>query len=237
MCIYIYTYLSLSLSPSLFSSSLRVTCFQFIACSLVLLVFFIFLSHISPSLSPLRCSSPSLSIYHWQRSFQCKIEAWKCLRSVPARPQPQPTGAGSYPVLGWVLEIGLPIYPSLPVSERPSCLTWANMWHSAFSQPQISRSICGMHSCFVPQWQPSKFSRWSSCKALRLRTSAHGSLMHLPSIMWFRELQNICHHHPESKKRQSSEDKSGSIHTCCRCGYAREIRSRPLSQGGPLRWR
>ena len=35
-----------------------------------------------------------------------------------------------------------------------------------------------------------------------------------------RELRNIYHHHPESKKRKSSEGSSGSIHPYGRYGHA-----------------
>ena len=47
--------------------------------------------------------------------------------------------------------------------------------------------------------------------------------MQIWAFIWLRigssrELNNICHHHPKSKKRKSSEGNSGSIHPHGRCG-------------------
>ena len=40
---------------------------------------------------------------------------------------------------------------------------------------------------------------------------AYGPLSYM-TLVSFRELKNIYHHHPESKKRKSSDGNSGSIH-------------------------
>ena len=99
----------------------------------------------------------------------------------------------------------------------------SNTLSCSFSEPPIWGHWKGGHSDLVVTLICSVFPVFFRsvliCNSF-LFTGVHRFGLISCDLFRLRELQNIYHHHPESKKRESSEGNSGSIHSCGRYGNA-----------------